>query len=178
MDMHEPFISAVREALPDGASKVAFDKYRVAAHLGDAVNRVRREEHKALMRRGDERLKGTRFLWLRNPEKMAEETWSCRQRRSLRSWPGALAPQQEQRPLCQAGATSMTSVSSSNSAPRTRRCSIPRRRRRSVVKRMPGCSIPRDRFASSNCRHETCADAAARVSQMTAISGGLWSVGV
>lgn len=76
MDMHEPFISAVREALPDGASKVAFDKYHVAAHLGDAVNRVRREEHKALMRRGDERLKGTRFLWLRNPEKMAEETWS------------------------------------------------------------------------------------------------------
>ena len=44
MDMHEPYIKAVAEALPDGENK-AFRKFHVAMHLGDAVNKVRREEH-------------------------------------------------------------------------------------------------------------------------------------
>lgn len=77
MDMHEPYIAAVRESLPDGENKVAFDKFHVAKHLGDAVNKVRRAEHQALSAMGDERLKNTRFLWLRNPERsMSEEQWT------------------------------------------------------------------------------------------------------
>lgn len=76
MDMHEPYIAAVRDTLPDGANKIAFDKYHVAAHLGDAVNRVRVAEHQALQESGDDRLKGTRFWWLRNPERsMTNEQW-------------------------------------------------------------------------------------------------------
>lgn len=76
MDMHAPFIAAVRAQLPDGESKIAFDKFHVAKHLSDAVNKVRREEHKTLMANGDERLKGTRFLWLKNPERsMSDEQW-------------------------------------------------------------------------------------------------------
>jgi transposase len=37
---------------------------------GDAVNNVRRAEHRALLRKGDDRLKRTRFLWLMGPDKL------------------------------------------------------------------------------------------------------------
>jgi transposase len=74
MDMWAPYIAATRECLPEGASKIAFDKYHVASHLGDAVDRVRREEHRALSQRGDHRLARTRFDWLRNPASYDEAT--------------------------------------------------------------------------------------------------------
>src|SRR2546429_8690835 len=45
----------------------SFDKFHVAGHLGEAVDRVRRREHKALKAEGDERLTGTKYDWLRNP---------------------------------------------------------------------------------------------------------------
>jgi transposase len=93
MDMHEPYILAVAEALPDGANKVAFDKFHVAGHLGDAVNKVRREEHEMLQAAGDQRLKGTRFWWLSNPERsMSEKQWlsfeslRCSSLKTARAW--------------------------------------------------------------------------------------------
>ena len=93
MDMHEPYIRAVAEALPDGERKVAFDKFHVAGHLGDAVNKVRREEHQKLQAAGDQRLKGTRFWWLYNPERsMSEKQWlsfeslRCSTLKTARAW--------------------------------------------------------------------------------------------
>jgi transposase len=43
------------------------DKFHVAKHLNEAVDQVRRQEHKQLLAQGDETLKGTRQLWLFNP---------------------------------------------------------------------------------------------------------------
>ncbi|MGI9283752.1 MAG: transposase, partial [Endozoicomonas sp.] len=40
--------------------RIAFDKFHVAQYLGNAVNKVRIEEHKALMATGSDLLKGTR----------------------------------------------------------------------------------------------------------------------
>ncbi len=45
MDTHEPYVKATREAVPDADQKIAFDKSK---HLGDAVDKVRRQEHAAL----------------------------------------------------------------------------------------------------------------------------------
>jgi transposase len=73
MDMHEPYISATREAIPD--AKIAFDKFHVAKHLGDAVDKVRRAEHQKLMAEGDLTLKDSKYLWLQNPENMDETMW-------------------------------------------------------------------------------------------------------
>lgn len=70
MDMWKPFISVVRGALPDGDQKIAFDKFHVASHLGEAVDRVRRKEHRELLLRGDETLKGSKYLWLMRPDNM------------------------------------------------------------------------------------------------------------
>lgn len=67
MDMWSPYISSASEHVPDAERKIAFDKYHVASHLGEAVDLVRRREHKALLENGDDSLKGSRYLWLTNP---------------------------------------------------------------------------------------------------------------
>lgn len=75
MDMAAAYIGPVKEKIPDGERKIAFDKFHVAQHLGQAVDKVRRQENKALVAAGDERLKGTRYLWLFNPDHLSEERW-------------------------------------------------------------------------------------------------------
>jgi transposase len=70
MDMWQPYINATQAAVPDALSKIAFDKFHVAQHLGTAVDKVRRREHRALQAEGDERLKGTKYAWLKNPVNM------------------------------------------------------------------------------------------------------------
>jgi transposase len=47
----------------------------VAKHLGDAVDRVRRREQKALRAEGKDILTGTKYWWLKNPENIDEEMW-------------------------------------------------------------------------------------------------------
>lgn len=79
MDMWDPYIGSVREHVPEADGKIVFDKFHVAKHLGEAVDKVRRKEHKTLKAAGDDRLAGTRasaicrpaaYDWLRNPAKM------------------------------------------------------------------------------------------------------------
>ncbi|MFN0250332.1 MAG: ISL3 family transposase [Kofleriaceae bacterium] len=72
MDMWRPYINVVRRELPDGDAKIAFDKFHVASHLGDAVDRVRRLEHRELRAEGDDTLKGSKYLWLMNPSNMTD----------------------------------------------------------------------------------------------------------
>ena len=68
MDMWKPFITVVSRSLNNGADKIAFDKFHVASHLGEAVDKVRRQEHKELSKKGDSTLKGSKYLWLMNEE--------------------------------------------------------------------------------------------------------------
>jgi transposase len=75
LDMWDPYLASLREHLPEAEKKVVFDKFHVAKHLGEAVDRVRRREHKALKAEGDERLTGTKYDWLRNPASMDGQQW-------------------------------------------------------------------------------------------------------
>ncbi len=75
MDMWPAYISATVSCLPDGGDKIAYDKFHVASHLGDAVNAVRNEEHRQLLRLGDDRLTDTRYLWLYHPDRVPEHRW-------------------------------------------------------------------------------------------------------
>ncbi len=70
MDMCDPYIASVREHVEGADEKIVFDKFHVAQHLGDAVDKVRRRENKTLKAAGDDRLTGTRYDWLRNPAAM------------------------------------------------------------------------------------------------------------
>jgi len=71
VDMWEPFMNAIQAKAPN--AKIVHDKFHVAAHLNEAVDKVRRAEHKELMAAGDETLKGTRQLWLFNPLNFSED---------------------------------------------------------------------------------------------------------
>jgi transposase len=70
MDMWDPYIASVRAHLPEADGKIVFDKFHIAKHLGEAIDRVRRKENKILKAAGDDRLAGTRYDWLRNPASM------------------------------------------------------------------------------------------------------------
>jgi len=69
----EPYIDSVREHLPAAEKKIVFDKFHIAKHLGEAVDQVRRKEHRALKAEGDQRLTGTKYHWLRDPALMDSE---------------------------------------------------------------------------------------------------------
>ena len=66
MDMWPAFIKSARKYVPDADNKIAFDKFHVAKYLNEAVDKVRKQENKQLLSKGDIRLKGTKYDWLRN----------------------------------------------------------------------------------------------------------------
>lgn len=71
IDMWPAYENSVREHAPQAA--IVHDKFHVSKHLNEAVDRVRRREHKRLQAAGDDRLTGTRQLLLFSPEKLSEE---------------------------------------------------------------------------------------------------------
>ena len=73
MDMWPAFITSTRKHLPMADEKIVFDKFHIMKHLGDAVDKVRRQEHRELRANGDQRLAKTRYLWLTHPERLEGE---------------------------------------------------------------------------------------------------------
>jgi len=71
VDMWEPFIQTIQRQVPE--ADIVHDKFHVSKYLGEAVDKVRRAEHKELMAQGDETLKGTRQLWLYNPQNFSPD---------------------------------------------------------------------------------------------------------
>jgi transposase len=71
VDMWAPFLQSIARQVPE--ADIVHDKFHVSQYLGEAVDKVRRQEHKELMAQGDETLKGTRQLWLYNPQNLNPE---------------------------------------------------------------------------------------------------------
>lgn len=83
MDMWDPYVASVTAHLPAASRKIVFDKFHIAQHLSDAVDKVRREENAELRSQGDDTLAGTKYHWLRHPAHFTAEAW--RQFRELRN---------------------------------------------------------------------------------------------
>jgi transposase len=77
MDMWEAYIVSTVDYIPGAETKIGFDKFHIAQHLSKAVDQVRRQENKVLLAEGDERLKGTKYLWLRHPDHFREDRWAA-----------------------------------------------------------------------------------------------------
>ncbi len=73
MDMWPAYISSTRKALPYADDKIVFDKFHILKHLGEAVDKVRRREHRELQADDDHRLSRTKYLWLSRPERLEGE---------------------------------------------------------------------------------------------------------
>jgi len=75
MDMWEPYIGSTRAHLPAAEQKIVFDKFHIAQHANEAVDRVRRQEHRVLHGAGRDWLVGTKFDWLRHPARFTPGAW-------------------------------------------------------------------------------------------------------
>lgn len=75
MDMSPAFISGVAQTFPD--AEITFDKFHVIKHLNEALDEVRRQEQKQ-----NPALKGSRYIWLKNPDKL--KSWQLETLASLR----------------------------------------------------------------------------------------------
>lgn len=70
MDMWDAFITSTKTNAPQ--ADIVHDKFHISKYLNEAVDKVRRAEHKAFMKEDDETLKGAKYLFLKNPENMSD----------------------------------------------------------------------------------------------------------
>lgn len=71
MDMWQAFMNAAGEVIPN--ADIVHDKYHVAGYLGKAVDSVRKQENKLLIKQGSNVLIGTKYLWLTNPDNFSKD---------------------------------------------------------------------------------------------------------
>jgi transposase len=92
MDMWEPYVRATLEHVPLAAEKIVFDRFHIMKHMNEAVDEVRREEHRELSRQDDDTLKGTKHLWLYAGENLPDKYQAAfarvrdRNLRTARAW--------------------------------------------------------------------------------------------
>jgi len=73
MDMWEPYVRATLEHVPLAAEKIVFDRFHIMKHMNEAVDEVRREEHRELSEQQDDTLKGTKHWWLYAAENLPDQ---------------------------------------------------------------------------------------------------------
>lgn len=74
-DMWQNYIDVVQEYCNDAV--IVFDKFHIIRHLIDAIDKVRRMEAKALSESDPDVLKGTRYIWLKNPWNLTYKQKVC-----------------------------------------------------------------------------------------------------
>lgn len=68
MDMWEPFRLSTAAWAPHAA--IVHDPFHLARHMNEAVDKVRKQEHRQLLAQGDDSLRGTKYIWLYGWEKV------------------------------------------------------------------------------------------------------------
>ena len=75
MDMWPAFINSFLEHVPEAKEKICFDRYHIASYFGNAVRKVRNQEHKKFIHEdGVSALKGTTYDWLRTSANIDNRT--------------------------------------------------------------------------------------------------------
>jgi hypothetical protein len=64
MDMWDPYIASTVAHVPDGRSKIVFDRFHIMKQMNHALDRVRLAEHRKLSGWGCDLLKGSKHFWL------------------------------------------------------------------------------------------------------------------
>jgi len=77
MDMWPAYMSATKACMPQ--ADIVHDKFHVAKYLGEAVDSVRRQEHRRLTQAGTSPLTGSKWAWLKKyPDGRSAEAISFR----------------------------------------------------------------------------------------------------
>ena len=77
MDMWPAFMSATKQCMPQ--ADIVHDKFHISKYLGEAVDAVRKQEHRRLSQAGTSPLTGSKWAWLKNyPDGRSAEAVSFR----------------------------------------------------------------------------------------------------
>ena len=77
MDMWPAYMSAARKSIPQ--AQIVHDRFHVAKYLGEAVDTVRKQEHRLLAATGTSPLTGSKWAWLKKyPDGRSAEAVSFR----------------------------------------------------------------------------------------------------
>ncbi len=72
LDMWKAYIASAKEVLPN--ADLVHDKFHVVGYLNKAVDTVRKKENKSLSKQGDNSLKNTKYIWLKNQDNLDQES--------------------------------------------------------------------------------------------------------
>lgn len=74
LDMWPPYIKACRDEVPEAERKMVFDRFHIMRYVVEAVDKVRKREHKHLLASGDATLSKSKYLWLYSQENVPERS--------------------------------------------------------------------------------------------------------
>ena len=101
MDMWEPYINSVKEHLNNAENKIVFDRFHIMKHMGEAVDTVRKGEHRELRAEGIDTLTGSKYLWLYAEKNLPDKHKSrFRDLKTLNLRPAAPGPSRSNCRLC------------------------------------------------------------------------------
>ena len=72
MDMSAAYVKSAKESIPLAEEKIVHDRFHIMKMATEAVDKVRKGEHRRLLGLGDNRWSGTKFLWLTGLENLSE----------------------------------------------------------------------------------------------------------
>jgi transposase len=74
MDMWQAYMDAANSVLPE--ADIVHDRFHIMKHLNDSVDKTRRRESEELNKEGNQSLKNSRYLFLKNQENMTDKQQS------------------------------------------------------------------------------------------------------
>lgn len=72
MDMSAAYVKSAKANIALAEEKIVHDRFHIMKMANEAVDKVRKSEHRELKENGDNRLTGTKFLWLTGMGNLSE----------------------------------------------------------------------------------------------------------
>lgn len=73
MDMSAAYVKAAKQVLPLAENKIVHDRFHIMQMATAAVDKVRRGEHRELLKNDDDRLTSTKYVWLTSYNNLSEK---------------------------------------------------------------------------------------------------------
>lgn len=73
MDMSAAYVKAAKAVIPLAEEKIVHDRFHIMKLANEAVDKVRRGEHRKLSADGDNRLSRTKYIWLKGQENLSDD---------------------------------------------------------------------------------------------------------
>lgn len=73
MDMSAAYVKAAKQVIPLAEEKIVHDRFHIMQLATQAVDKVRRAEHRRLLKENDDRLAKTKYVWIKSHENLTEK---------------------------------------------------------------------------------------------------------